>query len=196
MQLAVADTHDDLFFFTDRGKVFYLRCHEIPSGSSRISKGLAIINLLSIIEGEKVTALVATTGFPAGSFMVMATKLGEIKKTAVDNFSVVRSSGLIAMDLAPKDELVSVCLATDKDDVIMVTRKGQSIRFSVSSLRAASRTSGGVRGMRLAEGDSVISMDLVDPESNLLVARKRLRHLLAEYPQRTAPGRSDVQDSG
>ncbi len=96
----MADTHDDLFFFTDRGKVFYLKCHEIPSGSSRVSKGLAIINLLSIIEGERVTAMVATTGLLPGSYMVMATKLGEIKKTAVDKFSVVRSSGLIAMDLA------------------------------------------------------------------------------------------------
>jgi DNA gyrase subunit A len=187
----VADTHDDLFFFTDRGKVFYLKCHEIPSGSSRISKGLAIINLLSIIEGEKVTALVSTTGFPEGSFMVMATKLGEIKKTAVENFSVVRSSGLIAMDLAPKDELVSVCLATDKDDVILVTRKGQSIRFSVSTLRAASRTSGGVRGMRLSEGDTVISMDRVEPESNLLVVTEKGYGKitpLSEYPRQHRSG--------
>ena len=189
--LTVADTHDDLFFFTDRGKVFYLKCHEIPSGSSRVSKGLAIINLLSIIEGEKVTALVATTGFPPGSFMVMATKLGEIKKTAVDNFSVVRSSGLIAMDLAPGDELVSVSLATDKDDVIIITRNGQSIRFSVSSLRAASRTSGGVRGMRLSQGDAVITMDRVEPESNLLVVSEKGYGKitpLAEYPQQHRSG--------
>jgi DNA gyrase subunit A len=101
--------------------------------------------------------------------MLMATKLGEIKKTAVDKFTAVRSSGLIAMDLAPSDELVSVCLATDKDDVILVTRHGQSIRFAVSSLRAASRTSGGVRAIRLAQGDSVVSMDRVDPEGFVLV---------------------------
>jgi DNA gyrase subunit A len=109
----------------------------------------------------------------------------------VDNFSVVRSSGLIAMDLAPKDELVSVCLATDKDDVIMVTRKGQSICFGVSSLRAASRTSGGVRGMRLAEGDSVISMDRVDPESNLLVVTEKGYGKitpLSEYPRQHRSG--------
>ena len=84
----------------------------------------------------------------------MATRQGEIKKTAVDKFTSVRSSGLIAMDLAEGDELVSVCLATDKDDVILVTQKGQSIRFGVSSLRASSRTSGGVRAIRLAAGDS------------------------------------------
>jgi DNA gyrase subunit A len=169
MLLTVADTHDDLFFFTDRGKVFYLKCHEIPAGSTRTSKGLAIINLLSIAEGERVTAMVTTTGLMPGTYMVMATKLGEVKKTAVDRFTAVRSSGLIAMDLAPRDELVSVSLATDKDEVIMVTREGQSICFSVSSLRAASRTSGGVRGIKLAKSDSVISMDRVDPAGYLLV---------------------------
>jgi len=191
MLLTVADTHDELFFFTDRGKVFYLKCHEIPSGSSRVSKGLAIINLLSITEGERVTALVSTTGFQPGSYMVMATRLGEIKKTAMEKFSVVRSSGLIAMDLAPKDELVSVCQATDKDDVVLVTRKGQSICFGVSSLRAASRTSGGVRAMRLAGDDVVISMDRVDLESNLLVVSEKgygKITRLSEYPRQHRAG--------
>jgi len=169
MLLVVADTHDDLFFFTDRGKVFYLKCHEIPPGSTRTSKGLAIINLLSIADGERVTAMVATTGLMKGTYMVMATKLGEVKKTAVDRFTAVRSSGLIAMDLAPSDELVSVSLATDKDEVIIVTRQGQSICFDVASLRSASRTSGGVRGIKLAKGDTVISMDKVDPKGYLLV---------------------------
>jgi len=169
MLLTVADTHDDLFFFTDRGKVFYLKCHEIPAGSSRTSKGLAAINLLSIAEGERITSMAATTGLMPDAYMVMATKLGEIKKTAVDKFSAVRSSGLIAMDLAPGDELVSVCLATDKDDVILVTQKGQSIRFGVSSLRAASRISGGVRAIRLAKGDGVVSIDRADVKSYLLV---------------------------
>ncbi|HTY81565.1 MAG TPA: DNA gyrase subunit A [Dehalococcoidales bacterium] len=189
--LTVADTHDDLFFFTDRGKVFYLKCHEIPSGSSRISKGLAIINLLSIQEGEKVTALVGTTGFPPGSYMIMATKLGEIKKTAVDNFEVVRSSGLIAMDLAPGDELVSVVLATDKDDVILITRNGQSIRFDVKTLRSASRTSGGVRAMRLGEGDAIIAMDRVDTNGNLLVVSEKGYGKitpLADYPRQHRAG--------
>jgi len=130
---------------------------------------LAIINLLSITERERVTAMVATTGLMKGTFMVMATKLGEVKKTPVDNFTVVRSSGLIAMDLPPGDELVSVCLATDKDDVLLVTRKGQSICFDVKSLRSASRTSGGVRGMRLAQGDSIISMDRADKTGYVLV---------------------------
>jgi DNA gyrase subunit A len=99
----------------------------------------------------------------------MATRQGEIKKTSLDKFAAVRSSGLIAMDLAPGDELVSVCLATDKDDVILVTQKGQSIRFGVKSLRAASRTSGGVRAIRLGEGDGVVSIDKAVANAYLLV---------------------------
>jgi DNA gyrase subunit A len=169
MLLTVADTHDDLFFFTNRGKVFYLKCHEIPAGSSRTSKGLAVINLLSIAEGERVTSMAATTGFMPDAYMVMATRQGEIKKTSVDKFTAVRSSGLISMDLEAGDELVSVCLATDQDDVILVTQKGQSIRFGVSSLRASSRTSGGVRAIRLAKGDSVVSIDKADASAYLLV---------------------------
>ncbi len=168
MLLVVADTHDDLFFFTDRGKVFYLKCHEVPA-ASRTSKGLAIINLLSITEGERVTSMAATTGLAPDSYLVMATKLGEIKKTSLDRFGAVRSSGLITMDLEPGDELVSTCIAGDKDDVVLVTRKGQSICFSVSTLRAASRTSGGVRAIKLAKGDGVVSLDRVDPEAFLLV---------------------------
>ncbi len=190
MLLVVADTHDDLFFFTDRGKVFYLKCHEVPA-ASRTSKGLAIINLLSITEGERVTSMTATTGLMPDAYLVMATKLGEIKKTSLDKFSAVRSSGLIAMDLAPRDELVSTCMATDKDDVILITRKGQSICFGVSSLRAASRTSGGVRAIRLAEGDGVVSMDRVDPEAFLLVATEggygKITSL-ARYPRQHRAG--------
>ncbi len=191
MILTVADTHDDLFFFTDKGKVYYLKTHEIPAGATRTSKGLAIINLVSISEGERVTAMVATTGLMKGTFMVMATKMGEVKKTPVDNFTTVRSSGLIAMDLEPGDELVSVCLATDKDDVLMVTRKGQSIRFDVKTLRPASRTSGGVRGMRLAAGDAIISMDRVDKKGYVLVVTENGYGKVTavdEYPQQHRGG--------
>ncbi|MFC1942036.1 DNA gyrase subunit A [Chloroflexota bacterium] len=189
--LTVADTHDDLFFFTNRGRVFYLKCHEIPAGSSRISKGLAIINLLSLGDGERVTSLAATTGLMPEAYMVMATRQGEIKKTSLDKFSAVRSSGLIAMDLAKGDELVSVCIATDNDDVILVTSKGQSIRFGVSTLRTASRTSGGVRAVRLEKGDGVVSLDRADVDKYLLVATTggygKLTSL-ADYPRQHRGG--------
>ncbi len=167
MLLTVADTHDDLFFFTDRGKVFFLKCHEVPVGS-RTSKGLAVINLLSLTEKERVTSMVATKGLMPGTFLVMATRKGEVKKTAVEKFATMRSNGLIAFDFEPSDELASVCLATDDDDVIIATRKGQSIRFAVKTLRAASRTSGGVRGIKLLGSDLVIGMDKADESGFVL----------------------------
>ena len=167
--LTVADTHDVIFFFTNRGKVYSLKCHEIPVDSSRIARGTAVVNLFPIAEREKVTAIVAVTDFSPETYLLLATVKGEIKKTAVDHFAVVRSSGLIAMDLAEGDEQVDACLTMDEDDVILVTRKGQSIKFPVASLRASSRVSGGVRAMRLAADDRVVSLDRVDTEAFLLV---------------------------
>jgi len=167
--LVVADTHDELLFFTNRGKVFRLKCYEIPDSSSRTAKGTAVINLFPITESERVTAVVSVPDFKPDTYLLMATCRGEIKKTPSDNFASVRSSGLIAMDLEEGDELVAARLATDKDDVILVTEKGQSIRFAVSSLRASSRTSGGVCGIRLATIDRVVSMDVVYPDAFLLV---------------------------
>jgi len=167
--LEVADTHDNLLFFTNRGKVFHLKCHEIPPDTSRTAKGTAVINLFPVADGERVTALIAVTDFSPGAYLLMATCRGEIKKTTLDRFASVRSSGLIAMDLEKEDELVAACLATDRDDVILVTQKGQAIRFAVAELRATSRTSGGVRAIRLAPDDQVVSMDIAYPDNFILV---------------------------
>ena len=166
--LAVADTHDNLLFFTNRGRVFHLKCYEIPADSSRVAKGTAVVNLFSIVGDEKITAMIALANFTSGVYLLMATRNGEIKKTAVDNFASVRSNGLIAMDLESADELVAACLATDQDDVLLVTEQGQSIKFAVSSLRAVSRTSGGVRGIRLGLGDQVVAMDIVPRDAYVL----------------------------
>ncbi len=167
--LTVADTHDNLLLFTNQGKVFSLRCYEIPADSSRTAKGIAVVNLFPIAESERVTALVAVADFSPDAYLLMATCRGEIKRTALDRFASVRSSGLIAMDLEEGDELVAVSLATDQDDVILITQKGQSIRFAVSSLRATSRTSGGVCGIRLMPDDKVVAMDIAYPDKFLLV---------------------------
>jgi DNA gyrase subunit A len=189
--LTVGDTHDDLYFFTNRGKVFYLKCYEIPAGSSRTAKGLAVINLITVAENERVTAMIAVTGFMSEAFLVMATAKGEIKRTAVSKFASVRSSGLITMDLEKGDELISACLATAREDVILVTRKGKSIKFAVSEIRASSRTSGGVRAIRLASGDRVVSMDKASEEDFLLVAAEGgLGKLtpVAQYPRQHRGG--------
>jgi len=189
--LTVADTHDDLYFFTNRGKVFYLKCHEIPAGSSRTAKGIAVINLFSVAENERVTAMIAVTGFMSDAYLVMATSQGEVKRTAVGKFASVRSSGLITMDLEAGDELVAACSAADQDDVILVTKKGKSIKFGVTGIRASSRTSGGVRAIRLASGDSVVSMDTAATDAFLLVVAEgglgKLT-LVAQYPRQHRGG--------
>ena len=167
--LTVADTHDSLLFFTNRGKVFSLKCHELPADSTRTAKGMAVINLFPVTADERVTAMVAVSKFTSDTYLLMATSRGEVKKTAADKFEAVRSSGLIAMNLEEGDELAATCLATDKDDVLLVTKKGQSIRFAVSSLRATSRTSGGVRGIRLATDDRIVDMDVAHPDAFVLV---------------------------
>ena len=167
--MAVTDTHDNLLYFTNKGKVFCLKCYEIPPDSSRTAKGTAVVNLFPVVDGETVTAIIALADFEAGAYLLMATRCGEIKKTTISSFASVRSSGLIAMDLEQGDELVAARLANDQDDVILVTRKGQAIRFAVNKLRASSRTSGGVRGIRLAPDDQVVSMGVIFPEAFLLV---------------------------
>jgi DNA gyrase subunit A len=166
--LAVADTHDNLLFFTNRGRVFHLKCYEIQADSSRTARGTAVVNLFSVAADERVTAMVVLAGFTPGAYLLMATRDGEIKKTPVDSFASVRSSGLIATDLEPGDELVAACVATDKNDVLLVTEGGQAIRFSVSELRAVSRTGGGVRAIRLSRGDQLVAMDIAQPKGYVL----------------------------
>jgi DNA gyrase subunit A len=166
--LAVADTHDNLLFFTNRGRVFHLKCYEIQADSSRTARGTAVVNLFSIAADERITAMVALPDFTPGAYLLMATREGEIKKTPVDSFASVRSSGLIATDLEAGDELVAACVATDKNDVLLVTEGGQAIRFKVSELRAVSRTGGGVRAIRLSRGDQLVAMDIARAGSYVL----------------------------
>jgi len=189
--LAVADTHDNLLLLTNRGRCFSLKCYELPADSSRVAKGMAVVNLFSISESEKVVDIVVVPEFIPDTFLVMATRLGEVKKTSLDKFAAVRSSGLLCMDVEPNDELLAGRLATDKDDVMLITRKGQSIRFAVSSIRASSRTSGGVRGIRLSAGDEVVGAGTAYPQSFLLVVTSngfgKLTQV-ADYPKQHRAG--------
>ncbi|MFC1937119.1 DNA gyrase C-terminal beta-propeller domain-containing protein [Chloroflexota bacterium] len=167
--LTVADIHDSLLFFTNRGKAFGIRCQEIPAETYRAAKGTDVRKLFPIAECERITAMIPVTKIKPDLLFVMATRNGEVKKTAGSYFASVRSSGLIAIDLEEGDEIVAASLATDQDDVILVTQRGKAITFAVSSLRAASRTSGGVRGVNLASGDHVVGMDIVRPKSLILL---------------------------
>jgi len=189
--LAVADTHDYLLLLTNKGRCFSLKCYELPPESSRVSKGTAVINLFSISQDEKVTDMAVISEFTPNSFMVLVTRLGEVKKTSLDKFTAVRSSGLIAMDVEDNDELIASRIASDEEDVILVTEKGQSIRFSVSSIRPSSRTSGGVRGIRLAAGDKVVGAGIARPETYLLVVTNQGFGKLTpidDYPRQNRAG--------
>jgi len=164
--ILIVDTHVDLLFFTNKGRVYPLKCYELPEESSRGAKGLALVNLLPIDLKDEVTALLPLPGYndrPEGLFVIMATKAGMVKKVSLGKLSSLRRNGIKAMILRNDDFLVSTRVATEEDEIILVTQRGQTIRFKVKSLRASSRTSGGVRGIRLAS-DRVASMDIIPSE--------------------------------
>ncbi len=186
-----ADTHDNLLFFTNRGKVFRLKCYEILQDASRTTKGTPLINLLPLDARERVTTVVAVDDFTPALFLLLATCRGEIKKTSLIEFASVRSTGLIAMDLEEGDELVAARLSTGEGEIILTSQLGKAIRFAVSDLRSASRSSGGVRSVRLMQGDNVIDMDVISPDALLLTISdngfgKLTR--LEEYPLRHRGG--------
>lgn len=169
----VADSHDNLFFFTRTGKVYCLKCYDIPEDSSRTAKGTSLVNLLPIDLKDEITALLAVAAYPPNMFILMATSRGLVKKTSLDAFAKVRRNGVIAMRLDNKDELVSAQLVTDADEVILVSQGGQAIRFKARSLRVASRVSGGVCGMRLDSDDCIVSMGCVSPDAYLLTVTEK-----------------------
>ncbi len=188
--LLIAHSHDALLFFTDRGRVFQLRVYELPD-VSRTAKGEHIINLIAIEQRERVTAVVYVPKGVSRDYMIVATKKGEVKKTTMDEFEVVRRQGLIAMDLEEDDELIGAKLAHSNDDVLMITALGKANRFTVAELRSASRTSGGVRGIRLGKGDRVVSLNLAPQDSELLVVTEHgygKRTPIEDYPLHSRGG--------
>ncbi|MBA2681299.1 MAG: DNA gyrase subunit A [Ktedonobacteraceae bacterium] len=189
-QLLVTHTHDSLLFFTDRGRVFQLRTYELPD-VSRTAKGEHLINMISIEQRERVTAIVSVPKGAGGDVMIVATKKGEVKKTPLSEFEVVRRQGLIAMNLEEDDELIGAKLASNGDDVLLITAQGQAIRFGVDDLRLASRTSGGVRGIRLDKDDTVVSLNLALPNCSLLIVTVYgygKRTLIEDYPRHNRGG--------
>ncbi len=163
-----ANTHTDMLFFTNRGRVFRLRTHEIPD-VKRQAKGIPIINLIEIDHGEKVTALIDMDQFGDDEYLVMATKLGQIKKTPAAAYAAVRKNGLIAMKLEDGDELNWVRRSSGGDDLVVVTRQGKGARFSEKEVRPMGRDTMGVGAMRLRKGDEIAGFDIVDPNGYVLV---------------------------
>lgn len=187
--ILTTSTHDYLMFFTNFGKIYRIKGYQIPDGS-RISKGTAIVNLLPLEPEEKVTAVVPIKNFNEG-FLTFCTKKGVIKKTTVDQFDTNRKTGLIAINLNEDDELISVKKTFGENELIIVTAKGKSIRFSEEDVRPMGRTATGVRGIKLKDYDYVVEMDIVKEDSKLLVVSENgygKRTDLGEYRQQTRGG--------
>jgi len=153
-------THDNLFFFTNSGKVFQAMAYEIPV-SSRIAKGQAIVNFLQIAPGAKITAVISISKGSQAKYLFMTTKFGTVKKTAIEDFAKVRRSGLIALNLVKDDELRWIAPTTGKDEVIITTAGGQAIHFKETDVRPMGRTAAGVRGVKLRKDDMAVGMDVV-----------------------------------
>src|SRR5215468_2065259 len=183
--LFVASTHDYLLFFTSVGKVYRLKVHELPLGS-RQSKGRAIQNLLPFRQDELVRAVIQTRDFEEAKYLVFATKNGVVKKTELAAYNTpLKADGIIAIKMRDGDELVSVRHSTGEDDILMVSRKGQAIRFSEREARPMGRDTAGVAGMKLRPGDEVMSINIAEDDADLLVVTENgfgKRTRVSEYP--------------
>ncbi len=183
--LFVASTHDYILFFTNVGKVYRLKVHELPLGS-RQSKGRAIVNLLPFRQDETVRAVVQTRNFEEAKYLVFATKNGVVKKTELAAYNTpLKADGIIAIKMRDGDELVGVRHSSGDDDILMVSRKGQAIRFHEKDARAMGRDTSGVSGMKLRAGDEVIAINIAEDDADLLIVTENgfgKRTRVSEYP--------------
>lgn len=193
-QLFATMTHADLLFFTTRGRVFQLKAYDVPQ-ASRTAKGQAVVNFLQLGPDEKVSAVLSLAEIAEEKFLIMLTRQGTIKKTELVAFKDVRRSGLIAIKLKPEDRLEWVKPSSGKDDIILVSVNGQSIRFAEKSVRPMGRTAGGVRGMNLKRGDMVAGMDII-PEGKAGTNEQLLVIMGAGYGKRTNLKEYRIQGRG
>ncbi|MEK6786692.1 MAG: DNA gyrase subunit A [Nitrospirota bacterium] len=191
VNLFTASTHDSLLFFTDAGKVYWLKVHEIPE-ASRAAKGKALVNLLALSSNEKVTATLPVKEFRDDRYIVMGTKKGIIKKTELSAFSNPRQGGIIALGLESGDKLISVQLTDGQREILLGTRQGLTIRFKEEEVRSMGRTAYGVKGITLEEGNEVIGMETITPDSTTSI----LTVTEGGYGKRTPVGEYRIQGRG
>ncbi|MBS0162855.1 MAG: DNA gyrase subunit A, partial [Nitrospira sp.] len=189
--LFTASTHDSLLFFTDAGKVYWLKVHEIPE-ASRAAKGKALVNLLALSKDEKVTATLPVKEYAADRFVIMGTKQGVIKKTELSAYSNPRQGGIIALSLDAGDKLIGVDLTDGQREILLGTKQGITIRFKEEDVRAMGRTAHGVRGITLEAGDEVIGMETITPDSTTAI----LTVTEGGYGKRTPVNEYRVQGRG
>jgi DNA gyrase subunit A len=167
-RLFMATTHHYLMFFTNMGRVYRMKAYEIPE-SSRISRGTAIVNLLQLMPDEKISAVISIDEYKDDEYLIMANKSGIIKKTSIKDYANIRRNGLQAITLREDDELIEVKVTSGEEDILLVTRHGQCIRFKEKDVRTTGRTSIGVRGMNLESGDEVVAMQTSAQGENILL---------------------------
>ena len=167
-ELFMTTTHHYIMFFTNTGRVYRLKAYEIPE-SGRTARGSAIVNLLQLQPGEKITAVIPLVDYEEGKYLLMATKYGVVKKSSIMEYANIRKTGLAAITLKDDDQLIEVKYTEDDEDVFLVTKNGQCIRFHESDVRCIGRTSMGVRGINLTGDDEVIGMQLDSQGEALLI---------------------------
>ncbi len=192
--LFIASTHHSFLFFTNRGKVYWCKVYDIPQ-ASRTSRGKAIVNLLNFEEGEHMTTVLAVPAFEPGRYILMATQNGTVKKTDIMAFSRPRAGGIIALELAPEDELIKAQITDGTQNVFLASAAGKSIRFHESDIRASGRISRGVRGMRLEADDRIVGMEVVRYSQTLLTVTENgfgKRTSIDEYPVHKRGGKGVI----
>lgn len=190
----VTSTHSYLLFFTDKGKVYMMKAYDIPE-ASRQARGTAIINLLNLSGGEKISAVIPVRDIDDGKYLVMATRQGYIKKTDIKEYENVHKNGLIAIGLGDDDELIGVELTNGENEIIMSTKEGLAIRFSEEDVRPMGRTARGVKGVTLSPEDEVIDMELVEETADLLMVSENgygKRTPLKEYRVQSRGGKGII----
>jgi len=193
-RLFVASTHDTFLFFTNWGRVYWRKVHELPQ-ASRLARGKAIVNLLSMGEGEKLATVLAVPSFEPGLAVLMATREGLVKKTDLMAYSHPRAGGIIALNLVEGDELIAARITDGTQNVFLGSRNGKSIRFHESGVRPVGRASQGVRGMRLADGDHIVGMEVLTDGKTLMTITENgygKRTSIDEYPVRNRGGKGVI----
>lgn len=189
--LFITSTHDYILFFTNKGKVYRVKTHELPLGS-RQSRGQAIVNLLPFGTEEEVAAIITTPDFEAEKHLIMATKQGLVKKTLLKQYDTSRKEGIIAIGLKEGDELIRVKMTSGQDDIILVSRGGQAIRFREKDIRPMGRTATGVKGMSLSKDDELLGMDIAKDDADLFVVTEKgrgKRTPISQYPVQARGGK-------
>ncbi len=192
--LFIASTHSYILIFTDAGKVFWLKVHELPQGG-RMTRGKAIINLLNISGEEKITAILPVRAFEDGKYVVLTTKKGVVKKTDLMSYSHPRTGGIIALTLDPGDQLISASLTDGTKEILLSSREGKAIRFAEERARAIGRTGRGVKGITLGKDDFLVSMDIIVPGAAILSVTEKgfgKRTPTEEYPLQSRGGKGVI----